>query len=182
MKAKPAKAQKTVLLEVTDHDADRLAGNGGAAVFKIKKVLVPVDFSSCSEKALQYAQAFARQFGASLTLVHVVQFSPIPGTEFSEVDFPAVEQRVIKQSRQELEKTASSLRGENLKIETVLSEGRPATEIARTARETGADLIIISTHGHTGLKHVLLGSVTENVVRHAPCPVLVVRENEHEFV
>jgi universal stress protein A len=182
MKAKPAKADGTVLLEVTDHDAERLATNRAPSLFKIQKILVPIDFSRCSEKGLHYARAFAGQFKASLVLAHVVQFNPIPGTEFSEVDFPAVEQRVLQQSKEELEKTAAALRSDDLNIETLLREGRPATEIASIARETNADLIIISTHGHTGLKHVLLGSVAENVVRHAPCPVLVVRENEHEFV
>ena len=60
--------------------------------------------------------------------------------------------------------------------------GRPATEIVEAARELAADLIVIATHGRTGLQHVLLGSVAENVVRHAPCPVLTVREHEREFV
>lgn len=181
MKAKPAKSG-TVLLEVTDHDAERLAADATPKVLKIQKVLVPVDFSTCAEKALQYAVAFARQFQASVTVAHVVQFNPIPGTEFSEVDFPAIEQQVIKQSKEQLERAAAGVRGLSVAVETVLAEGRPATEIARIARETDADLIIISTHGHTGIKHVLLGSVAEHVVRHAPCPVLVVRENEHEFV
>jgi universal stress protein A len=65
---------------------------------------------------------------------------------------------------------------------TLLRSGRPAYEIVEAAKRLDTDLIIISTHGHTGLKHVFLGSTAENVVRYAPCPVLTVREHEHEFV
>ena len=76
---------------------------------------------------------------------------------------------------------AAEVRGE-LSVDTVIRTGPVAAEIIAVAQSLPADLIVVSTHGRTGLKHVLLGSVTEHVVRHAPCPVFVVREKEHEFL
>jgi len=72
--------------------------------------------------------------------------------------------------------------GKDLRCESLVRVGRVVSEIVDVARQTETDLIILSTHGHTGFKHVLLGSVAENVVRHAPCPVLIVRQQEHEFI
>ena len=85
-------------------------------------------------------------------------------------------------AERELTALAAEVRGAGLEVETVLKLGMPSREIDLIAKEENADLIIISTHGRTGLQRVLMGGTAEQVVRYAPCPVLVVREHEHEFV
>ena len=148
--------------------------------FGPKRILVPLDFSQCSEKALQYAVPFARQFGAELVLVHVVQ-GYVPLSEFSMGDpgyVPAHSEETAQKQLCALKETLD--KGINSRV--LVRVGNPYTQIIATARELGIDLIILSTHGHTGLAHVFLGSTTERVVRRAKCPVLVVRENENEFI
>ena len=148
--------------------------------FGPKRILVPLDFSPCSEKALQYAIPFARQFGAKLVLVHVIQ-SYVPLSEFTAGDpgfVPANSQDTAQKRLRALQENL----GNGIKSCVVVQVGNPYTRIVETARKLGIDLIILSTHGHTGLAHVFLGSTTEKVVRRAGCPVLVVRENENEFV
>jgi nucleotide-binding universal stress UspA family protein len=92
-----------------------------------------------------------------------------------------LELETVGEGRKELEIVRLTI-GDAARSTTLLRTGQPHTEIVEAARELGADLIVLSTHGHTGLTHALLGSTAEKVVRHAPCPVLVVREKEHEFV
>jgi len=151
-----------------------------APVFQLKKILVPVDFSECSLKALQYAVAFARQFGAELSLLHVVEaYLPVP--EMGAVDVALIQSQMREAAEKELEKLRQSLDAE-VSPKAVLRLGNPYLETIRAAKELDTDVIILSTHGRTGLAHVFMGSIAENVVRHAPCPVLVVREQEHEFV
>ncbi len=152
-----------------------------AAELCLRKILVPIDFSDCSRKALRYAVAFAKQFDATVILLHVVQLS-YSGAEFAALDFPLIEQQMVEASSREILALANAEVGSSLPFGTLVKTGHPPTEIAATARKLEVDLIIISTHGYTGLKHVFLGSTAENVVRHAPCPVLTVREHEHEFI
>lgn len=148
----------------------------------IKSILVPTDFSAASEKALAYAVPFARQFGAKLSLLHVVE--PIATPDFAR-SFPlAMESgQVLAACKRHLKRIIKGLNIESRLLgKTLVCHGRSFNEIANVARKRKMDLIIISTHGFTGLKHALLGSTTERVVRHAPCPVLVVRPREREFV
>ncbi|HSH95601.1 MAG TPA: universal stress protein [Roseimicrobium sp.] len=152
-----------------------------ATSIQIRRLLVPVDFSDCSLKALDYATAFARQSGASITLLYVVQVY-YAGGEFASIDMESVQSSLREVAVRELAKITSSPAFTGLTLQTLIRTGPAASEIVTTAREQNTDLIIISTHGHSGLKHILLGSVAENVVRHAPCPVLTVREREHDFV
>jgi universal stress protein A len=176
MKVKPAKDSGNVVVELGSHDDQLLA----KSPFKIKKILVPIDFSDCSKKALQYAVPFARQFSASITLIHVVQVNRFTGTDFGAVDLPLLEAGAVKSAEEQL---ASMARTDvPVPAATVVRSGHPVQEIVDAAGSLEADVIIISTHGRTGLKHVFLGSVAENIVRYAPCPVLVVREHEHEFI
>ena len=154
---------------------------GTPSPFSIKRILVPVDFSECSRKALRYAIPFAQQFGASLTLLHVAQINYAVG-EFGMIDSPLTEVQVREATDLAMDKLLQGEIGGAVPATRQTRIGRPASEIAAAAKELDADLIIISTHGHTGLKHVFLGNVTENVARLAPCPVLVVREEEHEFL
>ncbi len=148
---------------------------GALPMFKLKKILVPVDFSVCSKKALQYAIPFAKQFAAELILLHVIQpYPPMP--EMGPVDMDSIED-----AKRELAEVRGSIH-EAVQSSTVLRQGPPAVRIVEAAKELGCDLIILSIHGRSGLGRFLLGSTAEKVVRHAGCPVLVVREHEHEFI
>jgi len=184
MKVKPAKRSGGVTLEL-GHDEALEASRGPQAseplpVFKLRRILVPVDFSGCSKKALQYAVPFAKQFEASLVLLYVVQpYIPVP--EMTTVDTSMVEAGMRESGTKALARLKKSI-GTEVPVETVLRVGTPHLEISKAVPELGIDIIILSTHGRTGLAHVFMGSVAERVVRHAPCPVLVVREREHEFI
>lgn len=185
MKVKPSKKPGQVIVELDRKDSPMLAESGRSAAapleFKLKKILVPIDFSECSRKALQYAVPFAKQFGASLTLLHVVHIN-YAGAEYGPIDFPLLERQLQENGEKQIAALVKKHIGDQVPAETLVRTGRAASEIVEAARELDIDLIIISTHGYTGLKHVFLGSTTENVVRYAPCPVLTVREHEHEFV
>lgn len=151
---------------------------------KLARILVPLDFSEQSLKALHYAVRFAEQFGAELILQNVVQPVVYP-SELGYVadEIPLLsEQALVKSARQRIEKLAQEAVMPPLKVQTLVSIGNPFHEITSAALERKVDLIVIATHGYTGLKHVLMGSTAEKVVRHAPCPVLTVRQREHEFV
>lgn len=157
------------------------ARQSGNKPFRIQRILVPIDFSECSRKALKYAVAFSRQFGASLTLVSAIQiaYTNIGGDG---IDLASVQEDEEKGALDRLKALAKEEIDTGITFQTFVRSGQPTVEIIETAKEQDVDLIIISTHGYTGLKRVVLGSTTEKVVRHAPCPVLVVREHEHEFV
>lgn len=138
--------------------------------------LVPLDFSPPSKKALGYAVALARQFKAKLTLLHVAE--PMATPDFAP-SFPLAmeDDKVMAAAKRELEGMVKAARVPPGIVEKILVRfGRSFHEIANAARTGKVDLIVISTHGYTGLKHALLGSTTERVVRHAPGPVLVVRQ------
>ena len=184
MKVKPAKRSGGVTVELARDEALETSGAAQAseplAIFKLRRILVPVDFSGCSKKALQYAIPFARQFEASLVLLHVVQpYIPVP--EMTTVDTSMVEAGMRESGAKALARLKKSI-GDKVSVETALRVGSPHFEISKAVPELNIDIIILSTHGRTGLAHVFMGSVAERVVRHASCPVLVVREQEHEFV
>lgn len=150
------------------------------SLLELKSILVPVDFSPAGQAALKYGHRFAEQFGAKVHLLYVIE--PIPYPDFAFV--PAMEtDATVRAARAKLEQLAQK---EGFNPATlaacVVRIGSPFQEIVEAARSLKTDLIIVSTHGYSGLKHVLLGSTAERVVRHAPCPVLVVRQREREFV
>ena len=145
----------------------------------IASILVPVDFSTPSTKALKYAVALARQHGAKITPIFVVELSEIVGMFQLLLD----DDEIKTSCEAKLMKFARKASVPGTMIDHVLvRKGRPYREIVDAARTLKSDLIVISTNGCSGVTRALLGSVTERVVREAPCPVLVVRENEHEFV
>ncbi|HZY86563.1 MAG TPA: universal stress protein [Gemmataceae bacterium] len=150
----------------------------------LRRILVPTDFSKSSANALTYAAAFAEKFGAEILLLHVVQdlalFIP-EAVLVAPPPAPPVEQFAAA-ARAALGRVIADLRPPGLTVRPEVVEGTPYEEIVRFARERDVDLIVIGTHGHTGLAHILLGGVTDKVVRRAPCPVLTVRHPEHEFV
>ena len=145
----------------------------------LKNILVPIDFSVTSQKALQYAVPFAKQFDAKITLLHVVDLPMYP-QEFGYLLMD--ESAAMDGTRKSLAGLASRLIAPELLAQTIVRSGLAWDTVVAVARETQTDLIITTTHGYTGIKHVLMGSTAERIVRHAPCPVLVVREKEHEFV
>lgn len=148
--------------------------------FDLKRILVTTDFSAESKKAFPYALALARKFGATLVLVYVVP-SHLP-SELSQIGVVLEEKRLLQEARERLPRFRQAELNPHLQVDTLVLNGGPAHEICRTAESQAVDLIVMATHGHTGMRRFLLGSVTENVLRHAPCPLLVVREREQEFV
>ncbi len=146
----------------------------------IKRILVPVDFSSGSKKALRYAVAMAKKFQASITLLHVV-YTTLPAniTQAAMMQEYARWENLSEQLLQKMRRTEIP---EEMQVETVVRTGSPYYEVTQFAEREQFDLIVLSTHGHSGLKHFLLGSTAERIVQHAGCPVLVVREKEREFL
>lgn len=186
MKIKPAnKSKRGVLLELGPRetrlqDEAPSAAFDPLALFKIQRILVPMDFSDCSRKALQYALPFAKAFDATITLLHVVEpFVPVP--EMTGIDLTVIDGQLREGGQRRLSELRQEV-GQNAVVETLLRVGRAESEILRAAKELDSDLILLSTHGRTGLAHVFMGSTAEHIVRRATCPVLVVRENEHEFI
>jgi len=153
------------------------------AHMKLERILVPTDFSRESAKAVRYAVSMARQFDASITLVHVVEPS------YGPADFGGapVARQVSEKQRASHAKSKLGVLGRRILgpcriVETVIRNGLAFFEITEAAKAVSADLIIIGTHGYSGVTRAILGSTAEKVVRHAPCPVLVVRRHEHEFI
>jgi universal stress protein A len=149
----------------------------------IQRILVPIDFSEHSKNALKYAVPFAQQFKASIDLIYVVEPTIYPADfSFGQIGFPNVEEELRTRGIVELENLITKeIAGRVVSRKTVRT-GKPFYEINQYALEENISLIIIATHGHTGMEQILFGSTAEKVVRKAPCPVLVVRSGEHEFV
>lgn len=144
---------------------------------KINKILVPIDFSDYSKNALKYAQEFALLFNAEIILIYVVEHIVYP-PDFSmgQIAFPPIDTELDKRAREELENLAKNEINPQTKYQILIKTGKPFLEIIQTATELDIDLIIIATHGHSGVEHILFGSTAEKVVRKAPCPVLTLRE------
>ena len=140
----------------------------------LKKILCPVDHSECSYLALKYAISLALKDEAKLYLMHVID-SRLDDTEiykFSPYKFNEID---VSKIREDLLKSLPEGTTDILEVETIVIKGVPFNEIINAATEISVDLIVIGTHGRTGLSHVMLGSVAEKVVRKATCPVLTVR-------
>jgi universal stress protein A len=181
MKVRCNAAHGGVTVELGRQDAGLFErGMAAASPIHLHTILVPVDFSEHTAKALAYARAFAGQFAARLMLMHVVEPSVVPDN-FGIIP-PAYEEMNGALRKLATERLAALTADDSVPAETVVTVGRAAWEIVGRARESGADLIILATHGRSGLKHVFLGSTAEYVVRHAPCPVLTVRAFERDFV
>jgi universal stress protein A len=142
----------------------------------IKRILVPVDFSEYSEKALDWAMTMAEQWSAQVYLCHVIPQPSYP-TMLGGADLMQVESQLRNDAETRLQDLVSKLQGRKAATDIRISLGEPFHDICRIAEEERIDLIVMGTHGRTGVRHVLLGSVAERVVRHSPCPVLVVGKN-----
>jgi nucleotide-binding universal stress UspA family protein len=150
------------------------------------KILAATDFSDDSSYALAYAEELARRFSAEILVMHVDQpLAPVmvselsPGLDVGAMSRIAEEQRLL--ALRELDLTTARLRDGGLKSRGLLKVGAPFLEIINAAHGEGADLIVLGTHGRSGLAHVLMGSVAERVVRKAHCPVLTIRHPDRTF-
>ena len=143
----------------------------------IKTILVPTDFSEYAAHAYQWALGLAAACHATVVLFHATP--PIPTLAFSEsvyyVDLEKMEREMIAEAENRMTEFAGKKGMSVVPVETRVGVGEAVWEICRIAEQEAAHLIIMGSHGRTGLAHVFLGSVAERVVRHAPCPVLVAR-------
>ena len=153
-------------------------------MLSIKTVLVPTDFSDASETALTYGRAMAEAFGASLHLVHVMEdlLAHAWAAEVYVASAPNLREEIERESRLRLEAMLPEAERERLQARVALLSGNPFIEIVRYAKANDIDLIVMGTHGRGPIAHMLLGSVAEKVVRKSPCPVLTVRDKQHQFV
>ena len=153
------------------------------ARIKVRSILLPTDFSDCANFALPYAAGIARATGASLICVHVVE-TVVPAVGYTGMSEPLpiadISEQLEDSAERELPKIAECEECAGLNVEEVIVHGDAATEIVRVARERSVDLIVVSSHGRTGLGRILFGSTAEAVVRHATCPVLVVKPPQEE--
>jgi nucleotide-binding universal stress UspA family protein len=153
-------------------------------VFSLKTILVPTDFSDASSAALDYAKSLAGAFGASIHLVHVMEdlLAHAWSAEVYVASMPNLREEIEKEARERLATMVTDEERRTLRVETALVAGNPFLEIIRYAKANDVDLIVMGTHGRGAIAHILLGSVAEKVVRKSPCPVLTVRQAQHEFV
>ncbi|PWT92637.1 MAG: universal stress protein [Blastocatellia bacterium] len=150
---------------------------------EIRTILLPTDFSECGNFALSYAASLARTFRASIICVNVIE-PIVPTVGYSGLAEPLpiadITEQLEDSAERELPKLAECDECEGLDIEEVVVHGEAASEIVRLAKERDVDLIVISSHGRTGLGRIIFGSTAEAVVRHAHCPVLVVKPPQEE--
>ncbi len=152
-------------------------------MIQINRILVPIDFSDCSIQALQYGQELCDRFDAELHMLHVLEMHVTGTPQFTMgLALPERVEESAEQVREEMNKLPGEDWGADRTIVREIGRGAPFVEIVRYANEHDIDAIVIGTHGRTGLSHVFVGSVAENVVRQAACPVLVVRPEGHQFV
>jgi universal stress protein A len=144
----------------------------------IKTILCPTDFSEPSLLGLSTAVELADLFKAEIKIVYVLPVLPPSPTDPNfEFEIPEYERILHKDSEKKLDEIIKTKVPASIKATAVVGHGNPAKEIVRIAEEDKVDLIVIATHGHAGWHHLVLGSVAEKVIRHAPCPVYAVREH-----
>jgi nucleotide-binding universal stress UspA family protein len=143
--------------------------------FRLRTILVPTDFSDCSGRALALARGLTQQVEpAHLILIHAC-FLPPESKTLADRDYESLLAEISQGATEELGRVSADLREKGVSVELAVEQGSPETVVVDAAAERGADLIVMGTHGRTGLPQVLLGSVAERVVRTAPCPVVTVK-------
>ncbi len=150
-------------------------------MINLKKILCPIDHSDCSKEALKYAVSFAMKDEAELCLLHVIDIRTFD-ENLDVMTRQVPDDETMKQLKTKLLECVPEEIRNDMKIEATVIQGIPFAEIIGFARKKNVDMIVIGTHGRTGLAHIMLGSVSEKVVRKAPCPVLTVRQKNHKFV
>jgi nucleotide-binding universal stress UspA family protein len=143
---------------------------------RVKKILVPTDFSRCSMAATDRAVSLAQTFQAQVILLHVME-PPVYGLDFS-LTHPGILPVVRQKLMERMEQAVDVMRDRGIEAEGYFIIGVPSVEIIRAAEKHNADLIVMGTHGRTGLSHILLGSTAERVIQRARCPVLTVKETQ----
>jgi nucleotide-binding universal stress UspA family protein len=154
----------------------------GLIMHPIKKILAPTDLSELSQSGVRYALELARSLGAEVVVYYAVPLDEFLRYELSHVR-PLLMDSVLQKYRSQLNRFLDERFADILplvEVERVVELGNPDENIVTKAQDDHADLIVISTHGRTGLSHMFTGSVTENVVRHASCPVLSIRPESGE--
>lgn len=147
-------------------------------MIKIRRIICPTDFSVTARRAVDYAAEMARSFGAELVLLHVIPELNYPLRSFGMASsFPHLREELHMRAKESLEALQAEV-GAGLTVRTELRDGESHEQVLECAKADSADLIVIGTHGHTGIKHALLGSTAEKVVRLSTCPVLTVRTPE----
>jgi nucleotide-binding universal stress UspA family protein len=147
-----------------------------------KRIVCPVDYSEFSESGLAYGLHMAKVFDAELLLLHVVEIPYVPSYGLAgEADLSVPIEKLESSARDEMESLVKRSKERHANTQGEVLTGTPFLEIINYARECAADLIVMGTHGRTGLSHMLIGSVAEKVVRKAPCPVLTVKHPDHAF-
>jgi universal stress protein A len=158
--------------------------NAEAIMILLNSVLVATDFGDPSKSALEYGRNFARAFGAKLHVLHVApRVMPMSAVEFDPTNMQDLQTEMTEDASRQLDQLLTDNDRAQLHTKAVvLTSTSPAATIVDYARETHVGMVVVGTHGRGGMSHLLMGSVAELVVRTAPCPVLVVRPNEHEFI
>lgn len=154
-------------------------------MIKLDRILVPTDFSDFSRPAMLYGCAMAARFGAELHLLHIVPDPAMLVPEaaaFSVETIQAQSESLVKDAAAMLQKLPPDGWENEKPIVREVRVGAAFMEIIDYARENEIELIVIGTHGRSGLMHILMGSVAERIVRKAPCPVLTVKPEGHQFV
>ncbi len=157
-------------------------------MISLKKILCPVDHSDCSKEALRYAVSFARKDKAKLLLLHVIDirtFNEGADSMYGVLDAMPTQipnEETLEQLRVKLLDCIPEEIRDDMDVEAIVAQGVPFAEIISIAKDKEIDMIVIGSHGRTGISHMMLGSVSEKIVRKAPCPVLTVRQSDHEFV
>ena len=150
-------------------------------MISLKKILCPIDHSDCSKEALRYAVSFAMKDKAKVVLLYIIDIRSF-NEELGAISTQIPNEEMIEQLRVKLLDCIPEDIRDDMNIEAIVAQGVPFAEIISTAKEKEIDMIVIGSHGRTGISHMMLGSVSEKVVRKAPCPVLTVRQSDHEFV
>jgi len=143
---------------------------------EIKRILCPVDFSETSDYALEYALDLARRLGASLSLLHVCQLPAHPLDAGDMFPLEEFESEYVTRFGKQLDELVEKYSGQGVELSGNIATGIPYDEIDQCANDLQADLIVMGTHGRTGLAHMLVGSVAERVVRTSRVPVLTLRK------
>ena len=149
-------------------------------MINIKNILCPVDHSDCSKEALKYAVSFAIKDNSKLYLLHVIDIRTFD--ESINAMTPQIpDDKTLAQLKTKLLDCIPEEIRDDMDVEALVVQGIPFVEIISTAKKNDVDMIVLGSHGRTGITHMMMGSVSEKVVRKAPCPVLIVRKSDQKF-
>ena len=158
----------------------QIAGLPGFPV-TVKHILVPTDLSEDSRKGLRYATRLARHFNARLTVLHVVDRPDVLDYLIGE-SLPEDPRRELQAAEQRLDSFVEDLKQQHQDVDATVVVGNVCSQIVDLANLLESDLIVVSTHNYSWFKRLMTGSDAEKIARHAPCPILIVHQREHDFI